>query len=804
MTVSISKMSIDYYLASAVSQDSAVAGAQSGLTAYYTETETPAGIWFGTGLAGVGLAPGETVERDQAIRLYEDGADPVTGAPLGRRMQVPTKAPRAAKTPSGRLAMGNRAGVAGFDLTFSVPKSVSTLWALGDYGMQTRIESAHRQAMAETIDWIETNVAQTRAGHGGVAHVPIRGLIGTSFDHWESRDGDPQFHSHAVISNRVQRESDGAWVTLDSYTLHRHVVAISETYNSLLFDRLHDQVGVIPESRSAAADAAIQAALDDTVAEQSPELTKGRHRVELAGVPDALIEEFSTRSTAIEQRKDELIAQYRQTHGREPAQATIHQLRQQATLETRSAKITDGADQTLAQKKHAWRTRAIAAGSPPEAVVRDAVGHPSKTIRADMFDAAGLAALSSWALADASTQRTTFTRANVIASTERVLRLVRCEDVEQRRRIVDHVVTAALEDAVPLTPARSTTVSTDDPTVMHRGASAFDHRRHAGVWTTQETLDSEAYLLARTSDQRAAHLGHQQAAQQVDQVTTSGGHQLSQDQATATYGVLTSGRSLDAVIGPAGTGKTTTMSAITQLWKGHYGEASVVGLAPSAVAAGVLGDEIDVTAENTSKWLYENTEGAARRASRVARRSTELQTLEGDTSQSSSASQRQRMEQLRAQLASDYAEQARYTMRQDQLVIVDEASMVSNEQLHQLARQAEEAGAKVVLVGDPAQLGAVDAGGFLGHLDRTAEPHRLDMAWRFNHEWEREASLRLREGQTSVLEVYDTHNRLHTPQVDGSAVDDAYSRWKADRAAGKDSILIAADNASVADRKSVV
>ena len=82
MTVSISKMSIDYYLASAVSQDSAVAGAQSGLTAYYTETETPAGIWFGTGLAGVGLAPGETVERDQAIRLYEDGADPVTGAPL--------------------------------------------------------------------------------------------------------------------------------------------------------------------------------------------------------------------------------------------------------------------------------------------------------------------------------------------------------------------------------------------------------------------------------------------------------------------------------------------------------------------------------------------------------------------------------------------------------------------------------------------------------------------------------------------------------------------------------------------------
>src|SRR5699024_9834309 len=255
----------------------------------------------------------------------------------------------------------------------------------------------------------------------------------------------------------------------------------------------------------------------------------------------------------------------------------------------------------------------------------------------------------------------------------------------------------------------------------------------------------------------------------------------------ATRGVLTSGRSLDAVIGPAGTGKTTTMSAISELWRERYGEASVVGLAPSAVAASVLGDELGANSENTSKWLFETTVGAAWRAARVAERREALERMEA-ASHLSKKGQRS-MEELRAKLAADYAEQARYTMRENQLIIVDEASMVSNDQLHQLNRQAEEAGAKVLLVGDPAQLEAVDAGGFLGHLDRHAEPHRLDQAWRFRNEWEREASLRLRTGDQQVLRTYEENDRLHTPEEGSSAIQDAYAAWQRDRAEGKESIL---------------
>src|SRR5699024_9989745 len=147
VTVSISKMSIGYYLDSAVSNDADISGASNGLTAYYTETQTPPGVWFGRGLDGIGVAEGSTVDGEQAIRLYEEGANPLTGETLGRRMQIPSSAPAAATTPRGRLAMGTGEGVAGFDLTFSVPKSVSTLWALGDYGLQTRLEAAHRPAM---------------------------------------------------------------------------------------------------------------------------------------------------------------------------------------------------------------------------------------------------------------------------------------------------------------------------------------------------------------------------------------------------------------------------------------------------------------------------------------------------------------------------------------------------------------------------------------------------------------------------------------------------------------------------------
>src|SRR5699024_11011083 len=109
--------------------------------------------------------------------------------------------------------------------------------------------------------------------------------------------------------NKVQRTSDGEWVTLDSYTLHRNLVAISEKYDSLLMDRLHQRVGAIAESRDKDAHRTVESLLastesPDQVETSTPE-TNTSHRVELSGIPEALIDEFSTRARLINEITDD-------------------------------------------------------------------------------------------------------------------------------------------------------------------------------------------------------------------------------------------------------------------------------------------------------------------------------------------------------------------------------------------------------------------------------------------------------------------------------------------------------------------
>jgi hypothetical protein len=122
--------------------------------------------------------------------------------------------------------------------------------------------------------------------------------------------------------------------------------------------------------------------------------------------------------------------------------------------------------------------------------------------------------------------------------------------------------------------------------------------------------------------------------------------------------------------------------------------------------------------------------------------------------------------------------------------------MVSTIQLAALVRQARDAGAKILLVGDPAQLDAIDAGGILGWLDRQGKTVRLSTIWRFEQEWERDASLELRSGNIEAMAAYDQHDRIqHGTYL--NMVDRAYGNWRSDMQGGKSSILIAADNDTV-------
>lgn len=127
--------------------------------------------------------------------------------------------------------------------------------------------------------------------------------------------------------------------------------------------------------------------------------------------------------------------------------------------------------------------------------------------------------------------------------------------------------------------------------------------------------------------------------------------------------------------------------------------------------------------------------------------------------------------------------------------------MVSTTNMVELSRQAETAGAKLLLVGDPAQLEAVDAGGFLGHVERHLDHTTLNTIWRFKNEWEKAASLKLRSGDVdndmAVVDEFTKNGRIHG-DPDPEAADTAYTAWKTDRDVGMSSIPIASDNETVA------
>ena len=213
----------------------------------------------------------------------------------------------------------------------------------------------------------------------------------------------------------------------------------------------------------------------------------------------------------------------------------------------------------------------------------------------------------------------------------------------------------------------------------------------------------------------------------------------------------------------------------------------MVGLAPSASAAQVLGDELGIDTENTAKWLHEHRQQRARQA--------ELDELR-DRHSSSTAP----FPALEAHIARLEADLDRWSFHQGQLVIVDEASLAGTFALDELAEVANLAGAKVLLAGDTHQLGAVDAGGAFRLLVRDRDdiaPELTDVR-RFKAEWEKIASVELRVGNTDALEAYEEHGRI-VAGARGELLDRLYQAWRDDIEAGKSSLMVAADADTVSE-----
>ncbi|MBT2587822.1 MobF family relaxase [Arthrobacter sp. ISL-95] len=728
---------------------------------YYLATGTPQGQWIGRGLDGINRTSGSHVTESDARSIFQDAQNPDTAAPLGRVYGEVTI------TEGNHGQTSTKHAVAGFDLTFSVPKSVSALWALSPRHLQEQILQTHHSAVEASIRWLEDFVINTRAGRNGIAHLGTRGVIAAAFDHWESRAGDPQIHTHVIIANRVQRITDNAWTTLDSRSLYKAVVSASEHYNGLLFDALKRNLGTDTDIRA-------------------PAQNTHNPSQQLTGIDDALIREFSNRSRLIDVETDRLVDEWIVEHGKPPSATTVVKLRQQATLLTRSPK--DSTLTPLRLLSAHWRERAKARGFDPERVLASTIRRSqSRSFRVGDMAPDWIAAVGHVTRQRVAEKRSTWNRWNLIAEAERVCAEIRCAAPEDRNAMIDAVATAAELQSVPLNEYRYSlpVEAADDLHFANRSVFDFHGSR---LYTDEATLTFEDQILAARNDDVGPTVSADVAMASLASYRKNGTSELHHDQRAAAAEVLLSSHRLDAIVGPAGTGKTTTLGAIKAAWEAQFGAGSVVGLAPAAASAEVLGSELAMVAENVSKWLYESVgSGAAQRSSAFF--DAESRLTPGRARDVARTLLEQRITRL-------VAEQALWTFRANQLVVVDEASMVSSQQLAAIVAQARQAQAKVLLVGDPGQLDSIDAGGVLGWLDRQAKAERLSSIWRFQHAWEASASVGLRAGEISVLAEYEHHERIsHGTYL--HMMDRAYAAWHADVLSGQASVLIAPDNETV-------
>lgn len=166
---------------------------------YYTRGGEPPGRWAGEGAERLSLrGPVTQAEFEAAL----SGVDPKTGERLVQQ--------------GGRT----RQHSAGWDMTFSAPKSASVLWALSEEPERQAIERAHQAAVLAATTHVEHTAAWARRGRAGGVREPTAGLLMAQFDHHTSRDSDPQLHTHSFIFNLAPRR-DGSWGAIVSRELYK-------------------------------------------------------------------------------------------------------------------------------------------------------------------------------------------------------------------------------------------------------------------------------------------------------------------------------------------------------------------------------------------------------------------------------------------------------------------------------------------------------------------------------------------------------------------------------------------------------
>jgi len=248
-----------------------------GAEEYYTGAKEAPGQWVGSAAPRLWLAG--KVDAEALGRILEH-VDPTGVYRLTAAHSVPT--------------------VAGFDVTFCAPKSVSLLFALGSPEVSNEVRNAADAAVGASLRVLEQAACRVRRGKGGHTVLDADGFVAAAFRHRTSRAGDPHLHTHVVIANLAHAPTDDRWTALDGRPLYSWLSPVGHLYEAQLRWELTRRVGV--------------------------EWGPVRNGIaDIAGIPKLVLREFSTRRREIEAHLDE--------HGQSSARAA-----QFATYATRNPK----------------------------------------------------------------------------------------------------------------------------------------------------------------------------------------------------------------------------------------------------------------------------------------------------------------------------------------------------------------------------------------------------------------------------------------------------------------------------------
>ena len=491
-------------------------------------------------------------------------------------------------------------------MTFSADKSVSALWAVADPGLRSEIEQAHNDAACVALEeTVLRHCAYTRIrNRDGEIEVLPADISAAMFQHGTSRDNDPQLHTHCVIFNAARTHRDGKYRALHQHPVYTWMKAAGAVYRNALTWSLRERLGIRMEQYG-----------------KDGEFTR------IASMPEDLIGHWSKRRAAIIEAAREMGFT---VEGNAPRAAAANKI-------TRAGKSPDNDPEI----RHArWRGEAEGYVEH-EALIASLLGKAEEITRQQIRDLTAV-------LEDLPERLT---------REEAVFRL---PDIVERvgnatAGLLNHKAVATSIERVLLSPE---VVRLIRPPRSAEGRADMAHTR---LYSTRHNLQMELEVREMAAGM-AADTGHSLPAQAIGAKVAGllkAGYPLSEEQIAAIRSVTSSGGRVAIIEGAAGSGKTTTLRPIADLYREH-GQ-SIIATAAAWRTAVALGNDVDARPFCVDKLLRLAARGGVE-------------------------------------------------INKDTTIIVDEAGMLSTRQAHHILQLSERHGAKIVFAGDTQQQQPVEAG----------------------------------------------------------------------------------------------